>query len=142
MRYMLDTNVCIDYLKGNSINIRDRIISAPKDSLCISAITLSELMFGVENSSNREKNLAVLNFFLLKIDIVPYDDQAGYAYGEIRKQLKQEGYHWRNGYAHSRTCQVFRCGSHYSQYKRIRSSTGFTDRGLVLSPGATALVLT
>lgn len=91
MRYMLDTNVCIDYLKGNSINIRDRIISAPKDSLCISAITLSELMFGVENSSNREKNLVALNFFLLKIDIVPYDDQAAAAYGEIRKQLKQEG---------------------------------------------------
>lgn len=91
MRYMLDTNVCIDYLKGNSNNIRDRIISAPDGTLCISAITFSELMFGVENSSNREKNLAALNFFLLKIDIVPYDDQAAYAYGEIRKQLKQKG---------------------------------------------------
>ena len=91
MRYMLDTNVCIDYLKGNSINIRDRIISAPDDTLCISAITFSELMFGVENSSNREKNLVALNFFLLKIDIVPYDDQAAAAYGEIRKQLKQKG---------------------------------------------------
>lgn len=91
MRYMLDTNFCIDYLKGNSINIRDRIISAPDDTLCISAITFSELMFGVENSSNREKNLVALNFFLLKIDIVPYDDQAAAAYGEIRKQLKQEG---------------------------------------------------
>ena len=51
MRYMLDTNVCIDYLKGNSNNIRDRIISAPDDTLCISAITFSELMFGVENLS-------------------------------------------------------------------------------------------
>ena len=91
MIYMLDTNVCIDYLKGNSINIRDRIISAPDDTLCISAITFSELMFGVENSSNREKNLVALNFFLLKIDIVPYDDQAAAAYGEIRNQLKQEG---------------------------------------------------
>lgn len=91
MRYMLDTNVCIDYLKGNSEKIRDRIISAPEDTLCISAITFSELMFGVENSSNREKNLVALNFFLLKIDIVPYDDQAAAAYGEIRKQLKQEG---------------------------------------------------
>ena len=91
MRYMLNTNVCIDYLKGNSNNIRDRIISAPDDTLCISAITFSELMFGVENSSNREKNLVALNFFLLKIDIVPYDDQAAAAYGEIRKQLKQEG---------------------------------------------------
>lgn len=91
MRYMLDTNVCIDYLKGNSNNIRDRIISAPDDTLCISAITFSELMFGVENSSNREKNLVALNFFLLKIDIVPYDDQAAAAYGEIRKQLKQKG---------------------------------------------------
>lgn len=91
MRYMLDTNVCIDYLKGNSEKIRDRIISAPDDTLCISAITFSELMFGVENSSNREKNLVALNFFLLKIDIVPYDDQAAAAYGEIRKQLKQEG---------------------------------------------------
>ena len=91
MRYMLDTNVCIDYLKGNSEKIRDRIISAPDDTLCVSAITFSELMFGVENSSNREKNLVALNFFLLKIDIVPYDDQAAAAYGEIRKQLKQEG---------------------------------------------------
>ena len=91
MRYMLDTNVCIDYLKGNSNNIRDRIISAPKDALCISAITLSELMYGVENSSNRETNLVALDFFLLKIDIIPYDDQAAAAYGVIRRQLKQEG---------------------------------------------------
>lgn len=91
MRYMLDTNVCIDYLKGNSEKFRDRIISAPEDTLCISAITFSELMFGVENSSNREKNLVALNFFLLKIYIIPYDDQAAAAYGVIRKQLKQEG---------------------------------------------------
>ena len=91
MRYMLDTNVCIDYLKGNSNNIRDRIISAPKDTLCISAITLSELMYGVENSSNREANLVALDFFLLKIDIISYDDQAAAAYGVIRRQLKQEG---------------------------------------------------
>ena len=91
MRYMLDTNVCIDYLKGTSNNIRDRIISAPKDTLCISAITLSELMYGVENSSNREANLVALDFFLLKIDIISYDDQAAAAYGVIRRQLKQEG---------------------------------------------------
>ena len=91
MRYMLDTNVCIDYLKGNSNNIRDRIISAPKDTICISAITLSELMYGVENSSNRETNLVALDFFLLKIDIISYDDQAAAAYGVIRRQLKQEG---------------------------------------------------
>ena len=91
MRYMLDTNVCIDYLKGNSDNIRDRIISSPKDTLCISAITFSELMFGVENSSNREKNLVALNFFLLKIDIIPFDDSAAAAYGVIISKLKKEG---------------------------------------------------
>lgn len=91
MKYMLDTNVCIDYMKGNSERIKERITSAGDDALCISAITLSELLFGVENSVNRDKNRTALLWFLVKVDVVSFDDKAAETYGKVRKELTKNG---------------------------------------------------
>jgi len=90
MRYMLDTNVCIDFMKGRSSSIRDKIASCAGE-ICISAITLSELLYGVERSQNRLYNLIVLQKFLAGIEILDYNNSCAALYGSIRAKLASCG---------------------------------------------------
>ncbi len=91
MRYMLDTNI-IAYAK----NARpDQVLKkfqayAPSD-LCISAITMGELEYGVCKSSRPDQNRLALLTFLSGIEIVPFDANAAREYGLIRFDLKRRG---------------------------------------------------
>lgn len=60
--YLLDTNICIYYLKGQ-YNIDQKIQSAGEKNRFISELTVAELKFGVENSSteNKESNRKNIN---------------------------------------------------------------------------------
>jgi tRNA(fMet)-specific endonuclease VapC len=49
-RYLLDTNICIFYLKGE-FGIRERIQSMGLTNCFLSEITIAELLFGVANSA-------------------------------------------------------------------------------------------
>jgi len=49
LRYLLDTNICIFVLKDRPAHIR-MLFNQNHGRLCISTITLSELLYGVENS--------------------------------------------------------------------------------------------
>lgn len=71
--YLLDTNICIYYIKGKYD--LDKKFDAIDDSLLfISEITLAELKFGVENSALPDKNRAVLQDFLSGVQILPIFD--------------------------------------------------------------------
>ena len=91
MRYMLDTNVCIDYLRGSDAGIREKLISCKLGELYISSITLSELLYGVNKSSDVHRNRNALNNLLLKIDVLDYGSEAGEYYGLIRNELTRKG---------------------------------------------------
>ena len=54
-KYLIDTNICIFYMKG-MFNLNDKFEKADPDNCFISEITLAELKFGVENSVKKEKN--------------------------------------------------------------------------------------
>lgn len=45
MKYMLDTNICVHWLRGNS-DIAGRIEECGLENCCISEITKAELLFG------------------------------------------------------------------------------------------------
>jgi tRNA(fMet)-specific endonuclease VapC len=53
-KYLLDTNICIHYLK-NEYNVASKIKSAGFENCYISELTLMELLFGAENSSQERK---------------------------------------------------------------------------------------
>ena len=57
----------------------------------ISSVTLAELYYGVEKSSQIEKNRSALENFLLPLEILLFDDQAAIVYGEIRANLEKNG---------------------------------------------------
>ena len=95
MRYMLDTNMVIYTLKSQKYKyygLAQKIEAhIPKRDLCISAITFSELQYGVYKSQNIEKNRIALLKFLSSIAILPYKDECGIEYGKIRSFLEKSG---------------------------------------------------
>lgn len=62
-KYLLDTNTCIYYIKGE-FNLREKFEQTYPDNCYISEITLTELKFGVENSVKKGKNHKALDNFL------------------------------------------------------------------------------
>jgi len=70
MKYLLDTNICIYYMKG-LYELNDKIKGIGSENCYISEITLAELKFGVENSERKKKNKIALDFFINGIKIVP-----------------------------------------------------------------------
>jgi tRNA(fMet)-specific endonuclease VapC len=70
MQYLIDTDICIFFMKGIK-SVGDRFAKAGSENCYISEITLAELKFGVENSSNPVKHRKVLADFLTGIQILP-----------------------------------------------------------------------
>ncbi|MCQ2773038.1 MAG: type II toxin-antitoxin system VapC family toxin, partial [Bacilli bacterium] len=60
------------------------------DEVCISSITYSELMYGVEKSQKREQNYQALMIVLSAIPILEYGSYAAEEYGLIRKGLEDK----------------------------------------------------
>ena len=91
MKYLLDTNVCIRYLNGQSIAIRDKIRSLNPDDIVLCSVVKSELYFGACKSNRPEKTLSKLEPFLAFFKSLPFDDLAARVYGKVRSELEKDG---------------------------------------------------
>lgn len=91
MTYMLDTNICIYAIKNKPEQVLRRLKDNMQYGLCISAITLAELEYGVEKSLFPERNRAALMQFISILDVLPFDDLAAVKYGEICAHLQKIG---------------------------------------------------
>lgn len=91
MRYFLDTNICIYYLKGMYPNLRDKILSRNPEAIAIPSITKAELLHGAEKSQQRERNMEKINEFLLPFQIEPFADSETPIYASIRSILEKAG---------------------------------------------------
>ena len=88
---MLDTNICIYIIKNKPTIVKERFKSFNIGELCISSITVSELMYGAFKSQYVEKNLKAIEAFLLPFEVVEYDYSAAVAYGKVRAKLEKQG---------------------------------------------------
>lgn len=91
MKYMLDTNICIYIIKKQPENVLKKFTLFDVGDICISSITLAELMYGVEKSHHHQKNRIALEEFISPLEIMPFDDAAAYHYGHIRSYLEKKG---------------------------------------------------
>ena len=55
-KYLLDTNICIFYMKGR-YQLDEKIKKVGQKNCYISEITVAELLYGVSRSGNKEKHL-------------------------------------------------------------------------------------
>ena len=90
IKFMLDTNICIFTIKNKPQIVREAF-NLHDGQLCISAITLMELIYGAEKSATPGKNLAVIEGFTARLEVFPFDNEAAAHTGMIRSELAKAG---------------------------------------------------
>jgi tRNA(fMet)-specific endonuclease VapC len=90
-RYMLDTDTCSYIMKRSHPSVLKRLQEVPVSEVCISVVTKSELMFGIEVSPRRQQDELALNAFLKHIEVLDFPDEAASHYAKIRADLKARG---------------------------------------------------
>jgi tRNA(fMet)-specific endonuclease VapC len=71
MNYLLDTNVCILYLKGRSLNLKQRLEAVSNQEIAVCSVVKAELCFGAMKSANPERNFALQQKFLAQFVSLP-----------------------------------------------------------------------
>jgi tRNA(fMet)-specific endonuclease VapC len=78
-------------MKRSNDAVLKRLQQVPVGDVCISVITKSELLFGVELSPRRQQNEVALNAFLRYVEVLDFPDEASLHYAKIRADLKTLG---------------------------------------------------
>lgn len=90
LKYMLDTNIAIYVIKRRPIEML-KTFNQHAGQLCISSITLAELLHGVEKSQFVEQNLKNVENFISRLEVLEYGYKAASHYGDIRADLERKG---------------------------------------------------
>ena len=90
LKYMLDTNIAIYVIKRRPPEALPTF-NQYAGLLCISTITLAELIHGVEKSAKPDQNLRQVEDFVSRLSILDYNNKAAAHYGDIRANLERKG---------------------------------------------------
>ncbi len=90
-RYMLDTDTCSYIMKRSNDAVLKRLQKVPVSDVCISVITKSELLFGIELSPRPTQDELAFNAFLSYVEVLDFTDEASFHYAKIRADLKTRG---------------------------------------------------
>ncbi|AZF38890.1 VapC toxin protein [Pseudomonas sp. R4-34-07] len=90
LKFMLDTNICIFTIKNRPQQVRETF-KKHYGQLAISTVTLMELIYGAEKSSNPERNLADIEGFAARLEVLKYDQDAAMHTGQLRAELARAG---------------------------------------------------
>jgi len=90
LKYMLDTNIVIYVIKRRPIEVL-AVFNRHTGQMCISSITLAELLHGAEKSARPEHNLHQIEDFVSRLDVLEYGSKAAAQYGDIRADLERKG---------------------------------------------------
>lgn len=91
MRYLLDTNTCIDYLTGRFPSVVERLKSLAPDEVGVSSVVVAELRYGAEKSARPSENNSLLDRFFEDVPVIGFDARAAGAYGTLRSRLERRG---------------------------------------------------
>lgn len=123
--YMLDTNICIYIIKKRALSLLEKFNSIPKNDFCISVVTYAELQYGIERSSSKKMNQAIIDAFVSRLEVYQWDMEAARLYGKIRTDLEKKGIPIGNmdlmiaAHALSRDCTVV--SNNLREFKRVES---------------------
>ncbi|MEQ8551293.1 MAG: type II toxin-antitoxin system VapC family toxin [Cyclobacteriaceae bacterium] len=89
MKYLLDTNICIYFFRGK-YDLKNRINTAGIENCAISEITLAELVYGAEHSSNPKKNHGLIADLTEQIATISIFDSI-LEYAQQKSRLRKLG---------------------------------------------------
>ena len=89
--YLLDTNVCIQIIRGQVPDASSPVSKAALEWITISSITLAELELGVAKAARSAEHRRQVDEFLTEVTVLDFDRKAALHYGEIRADLERRG---------------------------------------------------
>lgn len=91
MKYLLDTCVISDFVKGN-LQVQSRLKSEQPKNLAISSVTWMEIQYGLALNPPRAKNiLPIISVLVEAIHLIPYQAGDASATATLRAYLKNKG---------------------------------------------------
>ena len=89
-QYMLDTNT-VSHLVKQHPAVALRLVAAPIASVCISAITEGELLYGLAKRPDATRLHSAVRELLRCVDVLPWDSPVAERYGAVRAALERKG---------------------------------------------------
>lgn len=92
--YMLDTNICSFIIRKRPVSVLNRLQKATSagDTICISAITYAELLFGANSRHASPKMPSIVAAFVSRLDsIAAWTGAAAENAALIKRKLSDEG---------------------------------------------------
>jgi len=90
MIWILDTDICIYWLKGNK-TVEQRAMQAGLDNLQVSFITISELYYGAFKSQRTKENIQLVKMLEEKMTVIESDSGICGIFGKLKAQLEKDG---------------------------------------------------
>ena len=90
MSYLIDTNIIIYSLKGDSV-VQENFLKNENIPKAISVITYGELLFGAKKSQNYEKNLAIVYRIKELFPIIDIDKAIIETSSELKVNMQKIG---------------------------------------------------
>lgn len=84
MRYLLDTNVVVDYFTGRYPSVIARLLETSPEELAVSSIAVAELRFGADKSTRSAENHDRIDRFVEHVPSLDFDLRAAACYGRLR----------------------------------------------------------
>ncbi len=91
MKFVLDINTCIRFLKGKSPTMIKKIKNILTGDIIIPAIVRFELFYGAYKSDQQNETLIKLSNFLRSFDTIDIDNRVAETAGKIRADLDKKG---------------------------------------------------
>jgi len=89
--YLLDTNTASYIIKGNIPAVRRRLLRVPMAQVAISSVTEGELRYGIARRPGATQLQTIVEEFLIRVAILPWDSDAARQYGNLRASLESAG---------------------------------------------------
>lgn len=90
-RYMLDTNVVSHIMQGRDAELLARLTKLPVGQVVMSSVTLAELEYGLHRKGQPIRLKNALTQVLLRVDVLPWDEQVATCYGKVCATLESQG---------------------------------------------------
>ena len=87
---LLDTNICIHVINARPQAVLERFRQYRMGEIGLCSVVAAELAYGVSKSGSA-RNRQALEMFLAPLEILPFDDAAVWAYGDLRAELERKG---------------------------------------------------
>jgi tRNA(fMet)-specific endonuclease VapC len=91
VKYLLDTNICVYWLKGNE-HIEQKILSVGLDNVALSFLNVSELYYGAYKSQRVDANLILIRQLTDQLNVIESDEAISEMFGEMKATLEKGRY--------------------------------------------------